>query len=83
MFYPDSSSPGNYEMVEGQKNSLYNSGIRGKTKKSLIGKISSINNERYRTPVSKIYQPQEVEASKFRKKGNISQSKERLRTKER
>ena len=42
-----------------------------------------MNNDIYKTPVSKIYQAQEIDPSKFRKRGNISQSKERLRTKER
>ena len=39
-----------------------------KSRKSLAGKISSINDDRYRTPVSKIYQPQETEATRHRKR---------------
>lgn len=45
--------------------------------------MNNANEDRYRTPVSKIYQAQETDAYKYKKKRNISQSKERLRTKER
>ena len=52
MFYPDSANFQN-EMPENQK-----SNIKVKPKKTLIGKISSFNDSKYRTPVNKIYQPQ-------------------------
>ena len=40
-----------------------------------------MNDGKYRTPVSKIYQPQEIDAYRYKKKRNISQSRERLKTK--
>lgn len=50
-----------------------------KSRKSLIGKISHIHDSQYRTPVNKIYEPQETEASKFRKS---SLKKNRIRTRD-
>ena len=77
MFYPDSGNFQNYEIPDQQK-----SNMKVKPKKTLIGKISSFNNDaKYRTPVSKIYQPQEAEVSRYRKRRNPSNSKERIRTK--
>ena len=79
MFYPDSGNFQNYEIPDQQK-----SNMKVKPRKTLIGKISSFNDAKYRTPVSKIYQPQETDSStRYRKKRNTSNSKERVRTKER
>ena len=53
-----------------------------KSRKSLAGKISTLNEDRYRTPVSKIYQPQETEARYRKRSTSIRRDRERLRTKE-
>ena len=53
MFYPQD------RFHNSNVNKEYGSNDKGiKSRKSLAGKISTLNDDRYRTPVSKIYQPQ-------------------------
>lgn len=60
MFYPD------------QFNSNVGETKTTKSRKSIIGKIAVINDDKYRTPVTKIYQPQDTEsANRYKKRSNI------------
>lgn len=81
MFYPQERFQNSIINKEYGSGSNDAKGLR--SRKSLAGKISTLNDDRYRTPVSKIYQPQETEATKYRKRStSIRKDRDRLRTKE-
>lgn len=58
MFYPHDDNHLNF--ASGQTRELNLSTGITKSRKSLIGKINTLTDDKFRTPISKIYQPQET-----------------------